>query len=207
MLLWRIQASFVSDFVMNRSERISQYRVMWVMVFFDLPTDTKKEVKAATEFRKLLISDGFIMFQYSIYLRHCASAENADVHIKRAKSFLPPKGKVGILRITDKQFAAMELFNSQKSENLPEEGVQLELFWKPFTLHQKNPAFTGFFGSRTPLVSCYTSSFYTNSIVFKERRYKIWKQFTTYNYFRLRLLTLCSKNEDTKSESNSQPPR
>jgi len=43
--------------------------------------------------------------------------------------------------------------------------------------------------------------------VFKERRYKIWKQFTTYNYFRLRLLTLCSKNEDTKSESNSQPPR
>ena len=113
---------------MNRSERISQYRVMWVMVFFDLPTDTKKEVKAATEFRKQLMGDGFVMFQYSIYLRHCASAENADVHIKRAKSFLPPKGKVGILRITDKQFAAMELFNSQKSENLPEEGVQLELF-------------------------------------------------------------------------------
>jgi len=80
---------------------------MWVMVFFDLPTDTKKEVKAATEFRKQLMSDGFVMFQYSIYLRHCASAENADVHIKRAKSFLPPKGKVGILRITDKQFAAM----------------------------------------------------------------------------------------------------
>ena len=96
---------------MNRSERISQCRVMWVMVFFDRPTDTKKEVKAATEFRK-----------------HCASAENADVHIKRAKSFLPPKGKVGILRITDKQFAAMELFNSQKYENLPKEGIQLELF-------------------------------------------------------------------------------
>ena len=74
------------------------------------------------------MSDGFVMFQYSIYLRHCASVENADVHIKRAKSFLPLKGKVGILRITDKQFAAMELFNSQKSENLPEEGVQLELF-------------------------------------------------------------------------------
>ena len=54
---------------MTSSERISQYRVMWVMVFFDLPTDTKKEVKAATEFRKQLMSDGFVMFQYSIYLR------------------------------------------------------------------------------------------------------------------------------------------
>lgn len=113
---------------MKEPERISQYRVMWVMVFFDLPTNTKKEVKAAAEFRKQLLSDGFIMFQFSVYLRHCASAENADVHIRRAKSFLPPKGKVGILRITDKQFGAMEFFNSQKSESLPEEGVQLELF-------------------------------------------------------------------------------
>lgn len=101
---------------------------MWVMVFFDLPTNTKKEVKAAQDFRKRLISDGFIMFQFSVYLRHCASSENADVHIKRAKSFLPAKGKVGILRITDKQFGMMELYDSRKSEPLPEEGVQLELF-------------------------------------------------------------------------------
>ena len=132
---------------MTSSERISQYRVMWVMVFFDLPTDTKKEVKAATEFRKQLMSDGFVMFQYSIYLRHCASAENADVHIKRAKSFLPPKGKVGILRITDKQFAAMELFNSQKSESLPEEGIQLELFWKSARPNQKIRQKPDFFNS------------------------------------------------------------
>lgn len=98
------------------------------MVFFDLPVSTKKEVKAANEFRKKLVSDGFVMFQFSIYLRHCASAENADVHIKRVKTFLPPKGQVGILRITDKQFGAMELFNAVKKESLPEEGVQLELF-------------------------------------------------------------------------------
>ena len=82
------------------SDRISQYRVMWVIVFFDLPTETKKDVKEAQTFRKRLISDGFIMFQFSVYLRHCASSENADVHIKRTKSILPPKGKVCILRIT-----------------------------------------------------------------------------------------------------------
>ena len=42
-------------------------------------------------------------------------------------------------------------------------------------------------------------------IVFKERIYKIWKQFTTINHFRTCSLVLCSKNEYTKSESNSQP--
>ena len=41
-------------------------------------------------------------------------------------------------------------------------------------------------------------------IVFKERIYKIWKQFTTWPQRFLKLMPLCSKNEYTKSESNSQ---
>ena len=110
------------------NERISEYRVMWVLVFFDLPTDTKKERKAASDFRKLLIKDGFIMFQFSIYMRHCPSVENANVHIKRVKSILPPLGEVGILSITDKQFGAMELFSEKKERKPPIEYIQLELF-------------------------------------------------------------------------------
>ena len=54
------------------------------------------------------------MFQFSIYVRHCASSENADVHIKRVKSFLPEYGKVGIMCITDKQFGNIELFYGKK---------------------------------------------------------------------------------------------
>ena len=42
-------------------------------------------------------------------------------------------------------------------------------------------------------------------IVFKERIYKIWKQFTTSKDSSLGQFALCSKNEYTKSESNSQP--
>ena len=109
-------------------DRFSEYRIMWVLVFFDLPTDTKKERKAAADFRKQLITDGFIMFQFSIYMRHCPSAENAEVHIKRVKSFLPPMGQVGILSITDKQFGAMELFTEKKERKPPTEYTQLELF-------------------------------------------------------------------------------
>jgi CRISPR-associated protein Cas2 len=101
---------------------------MWVLVFFDLPTETKKDRKNASFFRKRLIQDGFAMFQFSIYMRHCASRENAQVHIRRVKSFLPPSGHVGIMQITDKQFGMIELFYSQKEEKKPDMPQQLELF-------------------------------------------------------------------------------
>ncbi len=109
-------------------DRFSEYRIMSVLVFFDLPTETKKERKSASEFRKKLQQDGFTMFQFSIYLRHCASKENADVHIKRIKSILPELGHIGILCITDKQFGNMELFFGKKQQEIPAEGQQLELF-------------------------------------------------------------------------------
>ena len=108
--------------------RFSEYRVMWVMVFFDLPTETKKDIKNYSIFRKNLIQDGFTMFQFSIYLRHCASRENAEVHIKRVKSFLPPTGQVGILCVTDKQFGMMELFIGKKETEVQTPYQQLELF-------------------------------------------------------------------------------
>ncbi|MCL2133135.1 MAG: CRISPR-associated endonuclease Cas2 [Bacteroidales bacterium] len=109
-------------------ERFSEYRIMWVLVFFDLPTETKKERKAHAQFRKKLMEDGFTMFQFSIYLRHCASRENADVHVKRVKTLLPEKGYVGILCITDKQFGTMELFYCKKEKELVTPYQQLELF-------------------------------------------------------------------------------
>ena len=44
-------------------DRFSEYRIMWVLVLFDLPTETKKDKKAYAEFRKNLQKDGFTMFQ------------------------------------------------------------------------------------------------------------------------------------------------
>jgi len=109
-------------------DRLNEYRIMWILVFFDLPTETKKDRKAYTDFRKKLISDGFTMFQFSIYLRHCPSRENATVHIKRVKQELPKSGHVGILCITDKQFGMMEIFHGLKKEKLETPNLQLEMF-------------------------------------------------------------------------------
>lgn len=110
------------------AERYSEYRIMWVLVLFDLPTETKKERKAYADFRKKIMKDGFNMFQFSIYMRHCASRENADVHIKRVKSFLPPKGDIGIMCITDKQFGEIEIFHSREPRSVEQPCQQLELF-------------------------------------------------------------------------------
>lgn len=110
------------------SDRLNAYRIMWVLVFFDLPTETKLERKTASNFRKEILRDGFNMFQFSIYLRHCASRENADVHIKRVKKLLPETGHIGILCITDKQFGDMEIFYGKKAAKLPPPSIQLQIF-------------------------------------------------------------------------------
>lgn len=109
-------------------DRFNKYRIMWVLVFFDLPTETKQERKIYADFRKKILQDGFTMFQFSIYLRHCPSKENAEVHIRRVKKILPEKGHIGIMCITDKQFGDMEIFFGQKVQKPDSGSQQLELF-------------------------------------------------------------------------------
>ncbi len=107
---------------------INGYRAMWVLVMFDLPTDTKQARRDYTSFRKMLISDGFTQMQYSVYARHCPSKENAEVHTARVERNLPPDGEVRVLAITDKQFERMRTFWG-KARKPPEEApCQLELF-------------------------------------------------------------------------------
>ena len=45
-------------------ERLNEYHIMWLFVFFDLPVTTKKERKMATKFRKQLMENGFTMMQF-----------------------------------------------------------------------------------------------------------------------------------------------
>lgn len=59
---------------------------MWIIVMFDLPTDTKHARKAYHEFREELLNDGFTMLQFSVYARHTPSEENAVVHENRVKN-------------------------------------------------------------------------------------------------------------------------
>ncbi len=111
-----------------KSDRLNAYRIMWVIVLYDLPTDTKVERKAASLFRDRLLKNDFSMFQFSMYIRHCPSRENAQVHINRVKKLLPKKGHIAIMCITDKQFGDIEIYHSQKPTAPPETFQQLEMF-------------------------------------------------------------------------------
>ena len=108
--------------------RLNAYHIMWLFVFFDLPVITKKEKKLATGFRKMLEKDGFSMMQFSVYTRHCASRESAEVHIRRIKSAIPEKGQVSILMITDKQYGDIFNFWGRKIKEMPKTPQQLEIF-------------------------------------------------------------------------------
>ena len=116
--------------------RLNAYHIMWLFVFFDLLVSTKKEIKAASLFRKNLEKDGFAMMQFSVYIRHCASRESLEVHIKRVKSLLPESGKVSILSVTDRQYGDIYNFwgkpksinKSKINKTVVSEPIQLEIF-------------------------------------------------------------------------------
>ena len=108
--------------------RLNAYKIMWLFVFFDLPTNTKKERHDAAAFRKQLLGDGFTMMQFSVYTRHCGSTESADVHTKRINKLVPSKGQISILRITDKQYGNIINFWGKATTPLAPKPSQLEFF-------------------------------------------------------------------------------
>ncbi|MDB4668519.1 CRISPR-associated endonuclease Cas2 [bacterium] len=74
------------------------------MVAFDLPVVAKEQRKAATNFRKFLLDDGFQMIQFSVYARPCVSFARQQTHIERVKSHLPSEGSVRVIFITRSQW-------------------------------------------------------------------------------------------------------
>lgn len=107
---------------------LSGYRFMWVVAMFDLPVDTPSARKRYARFRKSLLQDGFAMMQFSVYIRHCASRENADVHLNRIEIAVPDDGEVRVLLITDKQFERMHVFWGKTRKPPESPPAQLELF-------------------------------------------------------------------------------
>lgn len=110
---------------MNNNRTFSWYRSMWLMVMFDLPTETKKQRDAYIHFREWLLDDGFMQIQYSIYVRYCATDEILDIHKKRVANAVPPEGEVRVLVFTDKQYERMQVFYGQSI--IPAESAPLQI--------------------------------------------------------------------------------
>ena len=101
---------------------------MWLFALFDLPVVTKENRREYTQFRKILLREGFVMLQYSVYARHGASEESIDAVRGRVRHAIPPHGQVRLLPVTDHQFGKMEVYFGKKRERAEPPPVQYQLF-------------------------------------------------------------------------------
>ena len=81
---------------------------MRLIVLFDLPMTTKKEINAYTNFRKFLLKNGFIMMQQSVYCRLVVNANSAKLLRDHILKNLPPNGLIQLMQITEKQYSDIE---------------------------------------------------------------------------------------------------
>jgi CRISPR-associated protein Cas2 len=100
--------------------RQEEVRYMWVFVFFDLPVGTKPQRRDATRFRNFLKDDGYLMLQWSVYVRACRGEDGAAKHIARVTKNLPSSGSIRALQVTERQYAHMKLLlgEAKKSESI-----------------------------------------------------------------------------------------
>lgn len=108
--------------------QLSTYRILWIQVLFDLPTNSKKERKAALGFRNALLDLGFEMAQLSVYQRYCSNKELSKKYIKKIEKIIPEKGKIHILIFTDKQYENIITFNGKQERKNQKNPEQYELF-------------------------------------------------------------------------------
>ena len=97
---------------------------MRMLVFFDLPVDTKSNRRAATQFRNFLLKDGYYMVQFSVYARICNGYDSVETHRNRLTQHLPDNGSVRLLVITE---SIDILVGNYKKEDEPIKYEQISL--------------------------------------------------------------------------------
>jgi CRISPR-associated protein Cas2 len=103
-------------------------RAMRILVMFDLPTLSSQDIRNYTQFRKLLIQDGYIMMQESVYCKLVLSASSADLAVEKLRRSRPPQGLIQALLVTEKQYAAMECILGSKQMNQVDSTERVLLF-------------------------------------------------------------------------------
>ena len=91
------------------------YKVMRMICMFDLPVDTKSEQREYRKFRNYIMSEGFVMIQYSVYVRVCPNREYAQSLSKRIQKNVPKQGNIRLLSVTEKQYSEMKLLVGKNS--------------------------------------------------------------------------------------------
>jgi CRISPR-associated protein Cas2 len=109
--------------------KTKEAKYMWLLVMFDLPVTTKKARTDYRQFREFLLTDGYMMLQFSVYARVCNGEERAAKHLARLNAAMPPNGSVRALTITDLQYSRMSVLLGKKSKTEAKVGSQQLIFF------------------------------------------------------------------------------
>lgn len=101
---------------------------MWLLAKFDLPVGTATQRSRYRKFREFLLQDGYLMLQYSVYARPCATTEDVEKHLARVEGKVPKEGEVRLLPITALQFARTKVYRGESEVDPEELPDQLTLF-------------------------------------------------------------------------------
>ena len=101
---------------------------VWSLVMFDLPVKTKEQRRSATDFRNLLLDEGYQMAQFSVYARFSPSVHSLLPTIGTIKHNLPEGGEVRILTVTDHQWAKTLRYTNAREDIVEDAPLQLTIF-------------------------------------------------------------------------------
>ncbi len=95
---------------------------------FDLPVKTRRERQEATAFRNLLLDEGFMLVQYSVYVRYTPTVAISQQAITTIRRNLPQGGEVRIFRISDRQWSTAFRFSCRRQIPTDDTPLQLTIF-------------------------------------------------------------------------------
>lgn len=77
---------------------------MRLLIMFDLPTETKFDLREYRKFSKYLKNEGYIMIQYSVYCKLCINIDAAETAARRLEINAPFDGDIRYLIVTERQY-------------------------------------------------------------------------------------------------------
>lgn len=109
------------------------YRYMRMILMFDMPTETVEERKAYRKFRKFLLSEGFIMHQFSVYSKLLLNHSANKAMVDRLQANNPQKGSITLLTVTEKQFARMIYLHGERNTHISNSDQRLVFFGEDYS--------------------------------------------------------------------------
>lgn len=96
---------------------MTKYNFMRIIVMYDLPNNNFDENKDYTKFRKNLIKNGYIMMQFSVYIKCLNTKTKFKNEVKKISKFIPTQGNIRILTVTEKQYQDIIYLNGESNIN------------------------------------------------------------------------------------------